>query len=268
MLRPRWTTLAPTLVGLAALLAGTTAAPAQQTPPVVRVYGSITIGGQNAPAGAVVTAFAGSALCGTSSGDGVYDGTRYFVDIDSTIPACAVAGATLLFQVNGQAANETATVPAVPGGALQVNLSVGAGSGSGAATITYLAGWNLVGAPTGTVFAQAANPLYTLTATSGGSYTPVPNTQGVTGGQGYWAYFTAPTTVSLSASGTSALSVTAPAGRWVMVGNPSATRTVTVSGADQVYTYSPAAGYVATTSLTPGQGAWVLSNAGGAITLQ
>jgi hypothetical protein len=44
---------------------------------------------------------------------------------------------------------------------------------------------------------------------------------------------------------------------------------VTISGADTVYTYDPVAGqYIAATTLKPGQGAWVLSNAGGTITLQ
>src|SRR4051812_16802979 len=80
---------------------------AQQTPPIVRVYGSISTGGGNAPAGTAVAAYAGSTLCGSSSGDGLYDGTRYYVDVDSSIPACMAPGVTLTFQVGGQKANET-----------------------------------------------------------------------------------------------------------------------------------------------------------------
>src|SRR5438067_818306 len=65
-------------------------------------------------------------------------------------------------------------------------------------TVTYPAGWNLVGAPQGTTFDQATNPLYALSATSGGSYTEQPNNAGVASGQGYWAYFGVSTAVVLN----------------------------------------------------------------------
>lgn len=62
--------------------------------------------------------------------------------------------------------------------------------------------------------------------------------------------------------------VGAPAGQWVMLGNPSATQTLTVRGADAVFRFDPAAnGYISTDSLAPGQGAWVLSSAGGTVTI-
>lgn len=255
------------VAAVVAVLTGVTGVQAQQTPPVARVYGSISINGANASNGATVTALVGATLCGTAANDGLYDGSRYFVDVDSSIPACIAAGAVLSFQVNGQRANETARVPSVPGGAVQLNLTVG-GTQTGSGAVTYQAGWNLVSGPTGTVFSQAQGTLYTLTAASGGSYATLPNTLAVSPGQGYWAYFNTGVTVQLVTPGSTSASVTAPAGQYVMVGNPSATRTLTVSGADVVYTYTPAGGYAAGTSLAPGQGAWVLSNAGGTVTVQ
>jgi large repetitive protein len=133
-------------------------------------------------------------------------------------------------------------------------------------TATYQPGWNLVGGPAGTVFSQALNPLYNFPA-GATAYVSVPNTQGVAASQGYWAYFTQTTTVSLSGSSSSSASVSAPAGQYVMIGNPSATQTLTIHGADVIYTFNPATNaYVAATTLAPGQGAWVLSNAGGTIT--
>jgi PKD repeat protein len=150
-------------------------------------------------------------------------------------------------------------------------ITVGSGSQS-AQSVTYQVGWNLASGPAGTTFAQADGPLYTYQA-GDTSYETVANTTPAAAGHGYWAYFTAPTTMSLAGgSATLPMSITLPAGQYVMVGNPSTTQTVTVSGAEVVYTfntasnsYSPASG---TATLAPGQGAWVYSSAGGTVTLQ
>jgi hypothetical protein len=99
----------------------------------------------------------------------------------------------------------------------------------------------------------------------------VPNTQPAQAGVGYWAFFNSQTTVTLSGNTTLPFTVTAPAGQYIMIANPSATGTVTVSGADVVYTYDPtnaASPYSAVSTLQPGQGAWVYSAAGGTITMQ
>ncbi len=134
-------------------------------------------------------------------------------------------------------------------------------------TVTYQPGWNLVGAPAGTTYTQASGPLYTFPA-GAAAYVSNPNTQGVVAGQGYWAFFNQSTTVSLSGTNSDTGSVSAPAGQYVMIGNPSATQTLSVSGADAIFTFDTGANnYTAVTSLAPGQGAWVLSNAGGTITL-
>jgi PKD repeat protein len=134
-------------------------------------------------------------------------------------------------------------------------------------TVMYDAGWNLVGGPDGTILVQVNGPLYTFQA-GDTAYRAQPASSPITGGRGYWAYFSQPSTVGLSGTSLSTASVTAPAGQYVMVGNPSATATLTIRGADVAYIYNTSQSqYVAATTLAPGQGAWVLSNAGGTITI-
>lgn len=131
-------------------------------------------------------------------------------------------------------------------------------------SVTYKAGWNLVGGPDGTNV-QGVGNLYTL---GGGGYTTSAGTDPVSGGKGYWAYYAADTTVTLNGAGLATATVPAPAGQYVMIGNPSGTQAVRVSGADSVFSYDPAAGaYRDGTTLAVGQGAWALSTVGGTITL-
>jgi hypothetical protein len=139
-------------------------------------------------------------------------------------------------------------------------------------SVTYQPGWNLVGGPSGTAFPQANSSLYTFQA-GDTNYETLPNTTGITGGRGYWAYFFAPTAVALSGNGpTLPYTVTAPAGQYIMVGNPSPTQPVTVTGADVVYTFNPATnsyqGGGGSATLQPGQSAWVYSTNGGTVTIQ
>src|SRR4051812_46244911 len=101
MKRPAWhARLATMLLAASTLLPLVAAMPAaaQQLPPVVRIYGAITIAAANAPAGATVTAYAGTTLCSLPN-TGAYNGTQYYVDIDSSQVVCAVSGTTLTFQV-------------------------------------------------------------------------------------------------------------------------------------------------------------------------
>ena len=130
----------------------------------------------------------------------------------------------------------------------------------------YAAGWNLIAAPQSTDLSSAIPPLFTLQPGDGG-YEAVQPDAGTQAGLGYWAYFPASATVNVAQGSNSAYSVDAPAGQFIMVGGPSGTEAATVSGADSVYTYTPATGYVAGTSLAPGQGAWAVSLAGGTITV-
>jgi len=273
--------LTRSVLGTAVLVAAGTAltliggsspiARAQQTPPAARVYGNITIAGSNAPSGAVVTAYSGSTLCGTATGTGVYNGSQYFVDIDSSQAACATPGNTLSFKVNGQAANETTQVPQIAGSPVQLNLTVtnGGGTTTGGVSVTYQTGWNLVGGPAGMTFPQAAATLYTLPP-GASNYSTISNQTGISAGSGYWAYFGSTTTVSITSAGTLPQSISVPANSYAMVGNPS-NKVVNVSGADVVYTFDPVQNSYSngtTTTLQPGQGAFVYSAAGATVTIQ
>jgi hypothetical protein len=103
----------------------------QAGPPSVRVAGSITIDGQNAPVGTVATASVGSVVCGTSVRNGVYNGKIYYVDITSSLSACDTAGNVLTFSVNGAPANESLPIPSILGGGSFLNLTVNSGVAHG-----------------------------------------------------------------------------------------------------------------------------------------
>jgi hypothetical protein len=81
-------------------------------------------------------------------------------------------------------------------------------------------------------------------------------------------YFSAGKSVTLSGAGAASHQVSAPAGQYVMIENPSGVQQVSVAGADQVLVFDAAAAtYRDATTLDVGQGAWALSSAGGTITL-
>jgi hypothetical protein len=132
-------------------------------------------------------------------------------------------------------------------------------------SVTFATGWNLVAFPQLTDLSKVTGPMYTMQA-GDTDYESIDPTQGTQTGYGYWAYFTTSTSVTLDTGGTFYATL-APAGSYIMVGNPSGTSSAVVSGADTVYTYDPVNGYNQTPILNPGQGAWVLSNAGGPITV-
>lgn len=134
---------------------------------------------------------------------------------------------------------------------------------SGGPIVLYPAGWNLVAGPNRTAFPVT---LYGWRARGerGSYYTIMPPTL-IGNGFGAWAYFAAPTPVTLAGAGFAHQSWSAPAGQWFLVGDPSGTQTAMVSGADAVYTYDPAQGYQQTTTLEPGKGAWVWSADGATV---
>jgi len=141
--------------------------------------------------------------------------------------------------------------------------------------VAYAGGWNLVGVPSETTLSgfdpqgRSTGPVGPLLTSqpAGGGYQSAPAGTNFQPGLGYWAYFAAPTTVSLASSGPQSLSATIPPGQYVMVGNPGQAA-VTISGADAIYTYDTTGNtYVATSTLDPGQGALVYSARGGAITI-
>lgn len=132
--------------------------------------------------------------------------------------------------------------------------------------VSYAAGWNLVAGTDGTTLSGASGSLYTLQPGDSNYQTLAPGAP-LKGGQGYWVYFSAATTQTLAGGGSASVTIDVPAGQYVMLGNPSL-RPATVSGADLVYVFDPNAnGYVATTTLQPGQGAWVLTLARRRVTI-
>jgi hypothetical protein len=138
---------------------------------------------------------------------------------------------------------------------------------TGGQPLTFHAGWNLVAVPPGTDL-RAASVLYGWQPDAGSYVSVQPGA--TTAGAGYWAYFPTDTTITLAAGLAASISVPAPAGAYVLIGDPSGQAPATVSGADMVYTYDPAGGYHAAGAgavLEPGSGAWALSFAGGTITI-
>ncbi len=134
-------------------------------------------------------------------------------------------------------------------------------------SVLYPTGWNIVAGATGQTFPGASGPLYTFQA-GDTNYETLPQGSPIAAGRGYWAFFNAPTNVTLIASSQSSITVNAPAGQFIMVGNPSQTQTMTVRGADVVYLFDPTANsYTASNVLPPGKGAWVYSDAGATITI-
>jgi hypothetical protein len=132
--------------------------------------------------------------------------------------------------------------------------------------ISYRAGWNIVAGPDGTLLPGS---LRLLTLGSGDpDYVTLPPQGPIAGGRGYWAYFAADTSVALSGAGAATAQVPAPAGQFVMIGNPSGVQSASVAGADEVDVWDPvAAAYMQTTTLGVGQGGWAMSRTGGTITI-
>jgi hypothetical protein len=124
--------------------------------------------------------------------------------------------------------------------------------------IRYPAGWNIVAAPGGSMLPLM---LYGWDPQSG-TYQQVGGV--LQSGRGYWTYAAQDVNLNFGNPGAPSVCVPLAAGKWTLIGNPSGTAVVTVSGADAVYTYDPTAGaYQASTKLNAGQGAWAYSAAGG-----
>jgi len=137
--------------------------------------------------------------------------------------------------------------------------------GAGGGTIPFQSGWNLVGGANGGTINGVSGPMYTFQAGDNAYEIVSPGTPLIPG-RGYWAYFPTTGTITLPLVQPQTQTVPLPPGAWIMVGNPSSSP-VTLFGADIAYTYNPATNYQPTTTLGPGQGAWVLSFGGGTLTI-
>jgi len=129
---------------------------------------------------------------------------------------------------------------------------------------TYQPGWNIAGVPSGTVMPVDAF----IWDPAAFRYLRVAAGTPLRAGRGYWVNFAATQTVPLAATTRTREDVQAPAGQWILVGNPSGLAAATVVGADLIYVYNPATGaYVATAAIGPGAGAWVLSFNGSVVAI-
>lgn len=131
-------------------------------------------------------------------------------------------------------------------------------------SVTYPAGWNLI-AGVGAPITGTDGPLYTWQPRDQ-MYEAVPADAVLAAGVGYWAHFEQRTEIAAPAGGTTGV-VPLPAGQWVMVGRSPFAGPV-VRGADVLFVYNTILRqYEQSTSfLSPGQGAWALSFAGGFLT--
>jgi chitodextrinase len=138
---------------------------------------------------------------------------------------------------------------------------------AGAPVVRYPAGWNLIAGPAGTSFPQALGVLYTWQP-GDSSYESLPATTGVQAGAGYWAYFPQPVSASLNGTSTDTAVINLSPGEVVLAGNPSATATVAIRGADLAMAYdAPSGRYRTVQTLSPGGAAWVSIGSGGTVTL-
>jgi len=133
-------------------------------------------------------------------------------------------------------------------------------------SVTYAPGWNLVAG--GTQVTDATDgPIYTYDSAADAygaaqAYPPPP------AGVGYWAYFDSETLVAFPKIPFQRSVSAVPAGHYALVGNSSGVATASLSGADVMFVYHPeTATYQEVTTLDPGQGAWVYSAQGGAVTI-
>jgi hypothetical protein len=131
-------------------------------------------------------------------------------------------------------------------------------SGTRSTGVTYHAGWNLVSAPRGTLFAGSTGPFFTYLP-GDTDYRSMPSSQPTYDSYGYWAYFPQDATVQLSGDGAPFYSAIASPGQWFLIGNESGSSPMRiVAGASSVYLYDSVSGqYKSSDTIPVGQGAWV-----------
>jgi hypothetical protein len=158
------------------------------------------------------------------------------------------------------------SAPAASLSAASPNALYPAAASSQGFLVNYVAGWNLVAGPSGTILGGTAGPLYTL-GPGDATYRVLPPGSALTSGAGAWAYFSANTSTGIQLANSASLTIPLPAGQFVLIGNPGDT-TATVSGADAVLVYDAStASYQQSTYLVAGEGAWAISLRGGQATL-
>ena len=127
-------------------------------------------------------------------------------------------------------------------------------------TVHYRAGWNLVAAPTGTVLEKATGQQFAFGPGST-DYQPVRRGE-IIAGRAVFAFFPQDTDLGLGRTASEFTRTISRPDQWTLIGNPSSSVTLPITGADAALAYDSSRGYYAVTELAPGQGAWVLSHGG------
>jgi hypothetical protein len=141
--------------------------------------------------------------------------------------------------------------------ALSATIAVSLREGT-TASLQLRAGWNLVAGGPGTTFPA------TLFAWSGSSFA---STTSPVAWQGYWCKSATAQTVTMNAvRGPHTITL---AGGWDLIGNPmAASAALTMPTGKVAFAYDASAhAYTSTTTLAPGQGAWVKGSAGETVSL-
>jgi len=87
------------------------------------IFGSLTIDGQNAPAGTLVKAMSMGEICDSQP----YSGSIYTVSLNPSMGACWQPFGQIRFLVNGRFANQTIRPPTLVASQVEVDLTVGSG---------------------------------------------------------------------------------------------------------------------------------------------
>jgi PKD domain len=189
-------------------------------------------------------------------------------DLTSSTPAGqTVTGSTTHAYASAGAYTAVLSASASNGGSGRATASMtvtGNGQIPGSPVVVNLqTGWNLIAVPPGATLQPGPIPMPYTWHAGDTQYTGVQNNQS---GVGYWQFLDHAAMLSIPSGSPATVTIQLPPGQWIMVGNPGS-RTATVKGADVVYVYSQGSGYQQTTTLQPGQGAWVFSNSGGPLTI-
>lgn len=131
------------------------------------------------------------------------------------------------------------------------------------ATVTYAAGWNLVGAPAGTDI-SSAQAVYAYVQAA--YVAPANPTAAIC--QGYWAYFSVPTRVNLASPSSHATQTCPAQAGWNLVGNPYTTVATLPSGAAGFLWNTDAGKYVQTAIIPVGAAVWTYDPSATPVTLQ
>jgi hypothetical protein len=129
-------------------------------------------------------------------------------------------------------------------------------------TASYAAGYNMVGGPAGTDFSAAD---FMTTYSSSGYTTPASKVASQC--QGYWAWFTSPTVVTLNPSATGPTQTCPVQVGWNLIGNPFAGAAALPTGTLAYYWDTAKQGYDQISAIPPGGAAWVYAASSGSITL-